>query len=329
MLQTPILLITFNRPNHVRQVLTEILKQEPQELYICQDGAREGNNNDRIKCQEVRDVINELTSAYTIGHREFTLHTLYHEKNLGCGSGPAAGITWFFEHVEMGIILEDDCLPHSEFFLYCEELLGKYKFDNQVSFIGGCNYNIPVNAIESYSFMGGHHQTWGWASWRRVWTQFDYYLNYWDIKLFQRVIKQYYKDRKQQNYWVEIFEKVKRDRLDESCWDYQFYFSCWKNQQYAIYPKVNLVSNVGCGNDATHTNADGNALLCIQTQSIMPLKHPRKVIYDQYIDDSMMRKYIIPYEYGWSGIKRFPYRVNKFIKKLFNHQGPWIKCKKK
>ena len=43
--------------------------------------------------------------------------------------------------------------------------------------------------------------------------------------------------------------------------------------------------------------------------------------------DSMMRKYIISYEYGWLGIRRFPYRVNKFIKKVFNHQGPWIKRK--
>lgn len=321
MYNVPILLIAFNRPDHVRQVLTEIRKQQPAQLFVCQDGPREGNEIDHIRCQEVRDVIKELVDW------PCELHTLYQEKNLGCGPGPAAGITWFFEHVEMGIVLEDDCLPHPEFFLYCEELLNKYKYDNRISFIGGCNYNIPISANDSYSFMGGHHQTWGWASWRRVWTQFDYYLNYWDFKLFQRVIKQYYKDRKQQNYWAEIFEKVKLDRLNESCWDYQFYFSCWKNQQYAIYPKVNLVSNVGFGNDATHTNADGNALLCIQTQSIMPLKHPKKVIYDQSIDDSMMRKYIISYEYGWLGIRRFPYRVNKFIKKVFNHQGPWIKRK--
>ena len=82
MLNTPILLITFNRPDHVGRVLTEILKQEPQELYICQDGAREGNDMDRIKCREVRDVVNELTSAYAFDHNDFTLRTLYQEQNL-------------------------------------------------------------------------------------------------------------------------------------------------------------------------------------------------------------------------------------------------------
>lgn len=93
----PILLITFNRPDHVRRVLTEILKQNPTSLYICQDGARENNNLDRINCQEVRNVVNELTSANAVGNNEFRLHTLYQDKNLGCGPGPAAGITWFFE----------------------------------------------------------------------------------------------------------------------------------------------------------------------------------------------------------------------------------------
>lgn len=76
-MHTPILLITFNRPEHTRRVLTEILKQEPQSLYVCQDGAREGNENDRIKCQEVRDVIKELTAPYMVEYKEFTLHTLY------------------------------------------------------------------------------------------------------------------------------------------------------------------------------------------------------------------------------------------------------------
>ena len=321
MLKTPILLITFNRPDHVRQVLMEIRKQQPMQLFVCQDGAREGNVQDIERVQEVRNVVSELVDW------SCELHTLYQEKNLGCGPGPAAGISWFFEHVDMGIILEDDCLPHPDFFLYCEELLEKYKLDNQVSFIGGCNYNIPVNANESYSFMGGHHQTWGWATWKRTWEQFDYYLTHWNKEKFNKIIKYYYKCPKQWAYWDMIYSMVKRDRMGESCWDYQFYFSCWKNHQLAICPSVNLVSNVGFGDDATHTNSENNDMLNHTTFAILPLVHPKDVVHKRSIDDFMMKKYIIPYEYGWSGIKRIPYRVNTYIKKLFNHEGPWIKRK--
>ena len=133
MLNTPILLITFNRPDHVRQVLIEIRKQQPAQLFVCQDGAREGNENDRVKCQEVHDVITELVDW------PCELHTLYQEKNLGCGPGPAAGITWFFEHVEMGIILEDDAVPHPDFFEYASILLEKYKDDESVRAKGSMN----------------------------------------------------------------------------------------------------------------------------------------------------------------------------------------------
>lgn len=315
----PILLITFNRPDHVRQVLTEIRKQEPRQLFVCQDGARVGNALDQERVQQVRDVINELVDW------PCELHTLCQEKNLGCGSGPAAGINWFFSHVEMGIILEDDCIPHPDFFSYCDELLKKYQYDNRISFIGGCNYQLPVSLNESYSFMGGHHQTWGWATWRRTWEQFDYHLTRWDEKQFKNVIKRYYKDYRQRLYWMSIYEQVKKNRMNESCWDYQFYFSCWEKGQLAICPNVNLVSNVGFGHDATHTNGENNALLSVQTKSILPLKHPKEVKYNQKLDDFMMKTYIIPYDYGWGGIKRLPYRINAFIKKVFHHQGPWIK----
>ena len=77
MLNTPILLITFNRPDHTRQTLQRILEARPRDLYIFQDGARKGNANDALKCQQVRDVINELVAEYKAKHSSslLTLHS--------------------------------------------------------------------------------------------------------------------------------------------------------------------------------------------------------------------------------------------------------------
>ena len=172
---TPILLITFNRPDHVRRILTEILKQEPQDLYICQDGARESNNTDRIKCQEVRDVVNELTSVYAISHREFTLHTLYQDQNLGCGPGPAAGIDWFFSNVDRGIIMEDDCMPHSDFFAFCEDMLNRYDENSNVQFINATLYHDRWQCDDSYGF-SRYMVTGAWAGYRE--TPKEQYLTY-------------------------------------------------------------------------------------------------------------------------------------------------------
>ena len=171
MFKTPILLVTFNRPEHTRRVLKEILKQEPRSLYVCQDGARDGNENDRIKCQEVRDVINELTSAYAEGNKHFKLHTLYQPHNLGCGPAPAAGITWFFEHVERGIIIEDDCVLAEFGFRFYEDLLNRYKDDERISAITATNLHLKWRSRRSpylFSTVGAGTLGCG-ASWARAW----------------------------------------------------------------------------------------------------------------------------------------------------------------
>lgn len=323
MFKTPILLITFNRPDHTQRVLEEILKQDPQELYVCQDGAREGNENDRIKCQEVRDVINELTSKYALNHKNFTLHTLYQTKNLGCGPGPAAGITWFFEQVEQGIIFEDDCLPHPDFFRFCEELLERYKNSEKIGFIGGCNY-VSLNTNTSYSFGGGHHQTWGWATWRRTWKLFDYTLDTVSSDDIKEILSYYCKSWKQREYWWHIYELVKHNRLNDSSWDYQFYFSCWKRKLLAITPSVNLVTNIGDGENASHTNNGCNNLLYRIVCGIFPLQHPIYIELNRNIDYQLMRQYIIPYNYGYRGFLRLIHQINSYIKRRTGHKGPWI-----
>ena len=200
MLKTPILLITFNRPEHTRRVLAEILKQKPQDLYVCQDGPREGNENDRIKCQEVRDVINELISAYADNHPNFSLSTLYSPRNLGCGPGPSSGITWFFEHVEKGIIMEDDCLPHPDFFGYCEELLERYKDNPQVQFINSTLYHNRWKCDASYGF--SHYMVTGaWAAWRETWQGFDLDLLDLNAWQFREHVLQQTKNRAEANWW--------------------------------------------------------------------------------------------------------------------------------
>ena len=316
---TPILLITFNRPEPLKHVLKAISAVSPIDVFVFQDGPR--NDNDKTLCSEVRNVIDEMVDW------PCTKHTYYSENNLGCGPGPAAAIDWFFKNVESGIILEDDCIPSMAFFSYCEILLEKYADDERIGIIGGCNYGYKSMNNSSYSFSSGHHETWGWATWKRTWKIFDYELSSISNSVFRHIVKKYYKSFKQREYWKDIFLKVKRDRLNDSCWDYQLYFSMWVKGMLAVCPNYNLVSNIGFGDDATHTQDRGNMLLSRSTESIPSIVHPEGVEYEYRIDDYLMRNYIIPYEYGASGLKRLPFRTNRFIKRILGHQGPWFKRK--
>lgn len=325
MFNTPILLITFNRPEHTRRVLTEILKQEPLSLYVCQDGEREGNENDRIKCQEVRDVVNELTSAYKASHKYFTLYTLYQSKNLGCGPGPAAGITWFFEQVEQGIILEDDAVPHADFFGYCEELLERYKNDSDVRAIGSMHLDSCTYGDGSYYFSMMNRTFCAWASWRRAWQDFDLYLRSVSRDQLSKCLKTYGCDMRMREYWCERLEEIHKDALHYSSWDQQFWMSIWLHHGKGIMPNVNLSSNIGFDAQGTHTTYSSSVAANRACQPILPLVHPTDVQIQKKADLCFQRIYFEPWNYGYEGFIRLPYRLNKRLKRLVGHQGSWFK----
>ena len=277
-LHVPILLITFNRPDHTRRVLEAILAAEPQELYVFQDGAREGNDNDMLKCADVRLVVSELTQDTNV-----ILQTCYSDKNLGCGAGPMTGINWFFGQVEKGIVMEDDCLPHPDFFCYCEELLERYKNDERIRFINATLYDNRWQCENSYDF-SRYMVTGAWAGWRRTWQGFDLDLKTLDAKAFRRHVLELTDNRGEANWWYSIVKEIQQDESKKSYWDFQMQIHLFRNSALTIHPKVNLISNIGFDGEGTHTlsnidNRGGRAVY-----PIMPLTHPVIQVVDKKRD---------------------------------------------
>jgi len=277
-LKTPILLITFNRPDHTRQVLQRILEANPQDLYVFQDGAREGNANDTIKCAEVRQVINELVSHYNqYSSSLLTLHSYLSEMNLGCGPGPYEAITWFFSQVEYGIILEDDINPHPLFWNYIEELLVRYKDDNRIGMVCGHNLQRRYCGDKSYYFTFAMEGTLGWGTWRRVWKNFKFDIPY-DCKQFEETVRMQYgytslmAKQESNNYkrWLGT------DRHD--CWDYQFDYYLLLNGYLNARANSCLTSHEGDESDATHSGfTNPNYKMEVNEPLFEKISHPTKV----------------------------------------------------
>lgn len=317
--KTPILLIAFNRPDHVRRVLTEIRKQQPMHLYVCQDGARKGNERDRVKCQEVRDVVKELVDW------PCELHTLYQEKNLGCGPGPAAGITWFFEHVEAGLIFEDDAVPHPDFFEYAATLLEKYKNDESVRAIGSMKLFDEQFGGGSYYFSMMNRTLCAWASWRRAWKYFDLTMQQYSRNDLNRAMKRYGATLREREYWMGRLEEIHKDCLGNSSWDQQFWMTIWLTGGKGICPNSNLSTNIGFDLEGTHTRNANSIGACRPLESIMPMHEPSDTRIQRKADLLFHQTYYEPWQYGWSGFKRLPNRINKRIKQLLGHDGSWFK----
>ena len=156
-LKTAVLFLVFNRPVTTMQVFEKIRQIKPQRLYVASDGPREGYNGEIEKVAKVREIATKVDWPCE-------LRTLFRDNNLGCKKGVSTAITWFFEHEEQGIILEDDCVPHLDFFTYCENLLNFYSEEKKISVITGDNFqNGKWHGDGSYYFSKSNHY-WGWAS---------------------------------------------------------------------------------------------------------------------------------------------------------------------
>jgi hypothetical protein len=244
-LQTAILFLVFNRLDTTKQVFEAIRKAKPPRLYIAADGAREDKDGEAEKVTSVRDYVMENMDW------DCEVKTLFREENLECKYAVSGAIDWFFDNEEMGIILEDDCLPSQSFFWFCEELLERYKDDLQVGQISGDNFQNGIKRGEADYYFSIYNHIWGWASWTNRWKNYDVELDTINDKKF---IKNLFQNKNTQYYWLKVFENMKNKKIDT--WDYQWTFTLWNNNQLTILPNINLIENVGFGEGATHTTGE-------------------------------------------------------------------------
>jgi len=268
-LNTAVLFLVFNRLDTTKQVFEAIRQAKPPRLYIAADGARESKDGEDAKVKEVRDYITSNIDW------KCEVKTVFREQNSGCKMAVSGAIDWFFDNEEMGIILEDDCLPSQSFFWFCEEMLNKYKDDMRVGQISGFNYGYKNRKLNYDYFFSKYGFIWGWASWKRSWNKYDISMHHFgeskDIDLFEN----YFKENKKLQ--IGNFTNVYNNTLNT--WDYQWSFIRFIHNFYTIVPSRNLIENIGFGDDATHTfgnNPYENVTL--EEYNDLNLKHPDYII---------------------------------------------------
>lgn len=296
-IKIPVGFFIFNRLDTTEKVFEEIRKYRPQKLYLISDAARVDLEGEDRKVEEVR--------AYIENNIDWPceVYKNYADSNMGCRRRMASGITWLFEREEMAVILEDDCKPTQDFFLYMEELLHKYKDDGRVAMISGCKTvrNYPMD--NSYTF-SRFPAIWGWGTWRRAWDYYDIDIRNWPILKRTNYFRQFY------NFYGYLkvkhnFESVYAHKYDT--WDYQWTYAMLINKGLNIVPNVNMIKNLGFGReDATHTKEKTKESFFCESM-IFPLQHPNDVEADEEYDKAYKN-------YNW-GIRAIFSMLGRKIKK--------------
>lgn len=273
-MSVPVLLIIFNRPSLTRRTLQAIAAAGPERLLVAADGPR--HDADVAACEAARDVVREAALPCP-------LDLDFAEANLGCGVRVHTAISWALAEHESVVVVEDDCLMHPGFLDYCRAMLVRYRDDERVMHVSGNNFLPPSHRLDagaSYHFSKYTH-AWGWATWRRAWRHFDHSLARWPEEKANGLIERWCPDAYEQRYWHDIFDAMYQGRPD--VWDYHWMFACWANGGLSAIPRVNQVSNVGSGPDATHTTGPG-PYFDLPTGELGALEHPQKVVANAHAD---------------------------------------------
>lgn len=279
--KSPILLLTFNRLETTKKVFAAIREVKPTKLYFASDGPRESRANE---LEEVKKVRNFLLNSVDW---DCEIKTLFQDKNLGCGKAVSTALNWFFESEEMGIILEDDCLPSISFFRFCDELLEKYLDDERIMHISGDNFQDGmIRGNATYYFSKISH-VWGWATWRRAWKFYDFEMQSLNNFIEKKIGYNIWKNKRIVNYWIKQFKKVADNKIDT--WDYQWNYCLLVNNGLSILPNFNLVENIGFHPEATHTKEIGFKNL--RNEISFPLKHPNFFVPDMKADSYTFKKH--------------------------------------
>lgn len=311
---TPILLIVFNRPDITQKLFNTIRLIKPKFLFIAADGPRHDHPDDKLLCQETREIFSRIDWNCEV-------KTLFRDSNIACGLAVSSAISWFFEHVDEGIILEDDCLPDPSFFPYCSELLRRYKEDNSIYVISGTSlYKTIEQNIQSY-FFSHYTITWGWASWKRAWEHFNHDILDIDNSFYSGALDHVFQSPQEKKYWKSKFKESISQK--KKIWDYQWFYAIWKNRGIGIAPSVNLVTNIGFREKSSHQFLkDTFREPPISGSILFPLKHPNKeinrvadhYIYKNAFSYSLSRIFRLIKENGVLTITK--YIINKLLKTI-------------
>lgn len=281
MYNIPILILTYNRPKHLDVLLKTLKSIKPKEIYISCDGPK--NDFDLMQISKIKKKIKKISKITKI-------YSNFLNKNYGIATAPQLGIDWFFQHEEFGIILEDDCIPSKLFFSYMKSILIKYKNNKKIFAVSGYNHMNRTNFGDGTYFLSNYFLCWGWGTWKRSWISSIKIFSKNLIKNEYKVLENNFKNKIELQYWKKTIKYISLKKI--KTWDVQFLFSMWKLNKNCILPNINMVKNIGFGDNST-TSPGLNFKVAKKVKFVSKIITPKKLKvnfkYDHIIFNNLFR----------------------------------------
>ena len=289
LVDVPVLLFVFIRPDTLEKVFEVIREARPSKLFLVSDGPRINNEADRKLIEESRTIVNNIDW-------ECEVNRLYFDENQGMYNTFQKALEFVFNSVDRCIFLEDDVVTSKSFFKYCEVLLEKYKDDLRINSICGMNHMGVYDDVNDDYFFCKTGSIWGFALWKRTYElfyKFDYGQDEYYIKNIMNNSRKYHKFSKSVRGYLH--EREYNGHLPGP--EFFLGLNIYSQSQLTIVPKRNMVKNIGYGNGNTHF-VDGLEKLPKAVQKMFnmsiheydfPLKHPKYIVEDKFYEKALYK----------------------------------------
>ena len=304
-MNTPLLILIYNRPKETQVLIKKLKKLKPKCLYIFSDGPKKNNNDFKLnlECKKIIDKINWTTQ----------IKKKYLNKNHGCKLAVSAGLDWFFKNEKKGIILEDDCIPSTSFFRFCTWGLNKFENNKKIGSITGNNFLKSQVKIKSSYYFSKYAHCWGWATWRNRWKLYNKDISFWKKWKSSKNFKNIFNLTLEEKYWIKIFNNSYKNKIDS--WAYPWNLCLWYNDMLVLTPKNNLVENIGIGSLATHTYIRSDNVNYKTRILKKPYKNLNQIRINTKADNFVFNNHFRGKNYLW------PYRFIYILKILISNPG--------
>lgn len=239
----PILLFTYNRPEHTLSTINALknnILASHSVLFIYSDGPK--SEKDKYLVNQVRFILNNIEGfkKIIIINREF---------NLGLSKNIINGVSEMCNKYGKVIVLEDDLITSPYFLNFMNDGIDMYHKNPNVSSIHGYVYPTSCNLPNNFFIKGA--DCWGWATWSTAWSHFeiDGLKLLKEIKL-NRLQKKFNFDNTF-DYYQMLHDQVNGKN---DSWAIRWYASSFLKNMYTLYPGKSLILNFGFDNTGIHSD---------------------------------------------------------------------------
>lgn len=238
----PVVVFGYRRPDHLRNTLASLMRCEgfaESPIIVYCDGPRDDS--------EVASVIATRKLAQSMLGDRAEYH--FSAVNQGLSRSVITGVSDTVNRLERVIVVEDDLELSPAFLTFMNQALDRYAEDEKVYQISGYQFDVPeFDAAHSALFLP-LTVSWGWATWKRAWDQFDPLASGWQALCTDKNLRRRFNLDGCYGYATMLVQQM-NGQLDS--WAVRWYWSVLKANGLVLFPPVSLVRNHGLDGSGTH-----------------------------------------------------------------------------